>query len=123
VPPLRERRADIAALLTHFVAQLSAYHGTTPPRFSRAARAAILSYPWPGKHPMSDAVRLAWDAMPDPRFLVAFGACTISGGLYAESTSTERGFLAEVGPALYVPGCPPHPLTFVRAILDLLGVR
>jgi DNA-binding NtrC family response regulator len=48
VPPLRERRADIALLIGQFTAQLSAYHGTAPPRFSRAAKAALLSYDWPG---------------------------------------------------------------------------
>jgi len=70
---------------------------------------------------MADAVRLAWDAMPDPKFLVAVGACAISGGLYAEG-AVERSFLESVGPTLFVPGCPPHPLTFVLGILDLLGV-
>ncbi len=72
---------------------------------------------------MADAVRLTWDAMPDPRFVVAFGACTISGGLYEESPSLDRSFLADITPVLFVPGCPPHPLTFVNGILDLLGVR
>ncbi len=71
---------------------------------------------------MRDAVRLAWDAMPDPRFVVAVGACAISGGLYDGARGVERSFLDDVIPALYVPGCPPHPLTFVNAILDLLGV-
>jgi Ni,Fe-hydrogenase III small subunit/NAD-dependent dihydropyrimidine dehydrogenase PreA subunit len=71
---------------------------------------------------MTDAIRLAWDAMPDPRFVVVVGACAISGGLYDGASGVERGFLDEVIPALYVPGCPPHPLTFVNAILDLLGV-
>jgi Ni,Fe-hydrogenase III small subunit/ferredoxin len=71
---------------------------------------------------MADAVRLAWEAMPDPRFLVAFGACTISGGLYADAPAVDRSFLDEVGPTLLVPGCPPHPLTFVLGILDLLGI-
>lgn len=71
---------------------------------------------------MKDAVRLAWDAMPDPRFVVAVGACAISGGLYDGARGVERGFFDDVIPALYVPGCPPHPLTFVNAILDLLGV-
>lgn len=69
---------------------------------------------------MRDAVRLAWDAMPEPRFLVAVGACAISGGLH-DGPASDRRFLDEVGPALYVPGCPPHPLTFVNAVLDLLG--
>jgi len=72
---------------------------------------------------MADAVRLAWDAMPDPKFLVAFGACTISGGLYASASAVERSFLEEVGPSLWIPGCPPHPLTFIHGILDLLGIH
>ena len=71
---------------------------------------------------MKDAVRLAWEAMPEPRFVVAVGACAISGGLYDGARGVERGFLDEVIPSLYVPRCPPHPLTFVNAILDLLGV-
>jgi Ni,Fe-hydrogenase III small subunit len=72
---------------------------------------------------MADAVRLAWDAMPDPRFVVAFGACTISGGLYQDAPAIDRSFLSDVTPTLFVPGCPPHPLTFVAAIMDLLGIR
>ena len=72
---------------------------------------------------MQDAVRLAWEAMAEPRFVVAVGACAISGGLYDGARGVERGFLDAVVPALYVPGCPPHPLTFVNAILDLLGVE
>lgn len=71
---------------------------------------------------MAEAVQLSWDAMPEPRFVVAFGACAISGGPYMDSTALERGFLERVAPVLFVPGCPPHPLTFIAAILDLLGV-
>jgi Ni,Fe-hydrogenase III small subunit/NAD-dependent dihydropyrimidine dehydrogenase PreA subunit len=87
----------------------------------RHADALVLSGPL--TNTMADAVRLAWDAMPDPRFVVAFGACAISGGLYASAPALDRSFIDDVGPALYVPGCPPHPLTFVQAILDLLGVK
>lgn len=86
----------------------------------RHADALVLSGPLTRN--MQDAVRLAWDAMPEPRFLVAVGACAISGGLYAGAEGVKRGFLDEVGPALYVPGCPPHPLTFIHAILDFLGL-
>lgn len=71
---------------------------------------------------MKDAVRLAWDAMPAPRFLIAVGACAISGGLYEGASGVDRSFLESVGPALFVPGCPPHPLTFLNAILDFLGI-
>ena len=84
---------------------------------------------------MRDAVRLAWEAMPDPRFVIAVGACAISGGLYDGAPGVDRGshpgerprafpdFLDEVAPVLFVPGCPPHPLTFIQAILDLLRIR
>jgi Ni,Fe-hydrogenase III small subunit/Pyruvate/2-oxoacid:ferredoxin oxidoreductase delta subunit len=71
---------------------------------------------------MQDALRLAWDAMPEPRFVVAVGACAISGGLYDGASGVTRDFLESVGPSLFVPGCPPHPLTFVNAILEFLGV-
>jgi len=71
---------------------------------------------------MKAAVELAWEAMPDPRFLVAVGACAISGGLYEGAPGVDRTFLESVGPSLFVPGCPPHPLTFINAVLDFLGV-
>jgi DNA-binding NtrC family response regulator len=48
VPPLRDRRADIAPLLGQFVRQLSGKHDVSPPKFTRQARAVILRYDWPG---------------------------------------------------------------------------
>jgi DNA-binding NtrC family response regulator len=48
VPPLRDRRADIAPLVHQFVAELSAKHSVRPPRLSRATTAALQSYGWPG---------------------------------------------------------------------------
>jgi Ni,Fe-hydrogenase III small subunit/ferredoxin len=71
---------------------------------------------------MREALELTWKAMPAPKFVIACGACAISGGLYAESETLDRDFLARFGPALYVPGCPPHPLTLIQGILDVLGI-
>lgn len=48
VPPLRDRRADIAPLLSQFLAQLAARHGVQLPTFSRQAKAMLLRYNWPG---------------------------------------------------------------------------
>jgi DNA-binding NtrC family response regulator len=48
VPPLRERRADIAPLMQELTAQISSKHGTRPPKYSRLALAALRSYDWPG---------------------------------------------------------------------------
>lgn len=87
----------------------------------RHADALILSGPLTRN--MKTAVQLAWEAMPDPRFLVAVGACAISGGLYEGAAGVDRTFLQNVGPSLFVPGCPPHPLTFINAVLDFLGIE
>jgi len=68
--------------------------------------------------PVSKNMQLALDkthaAAPDPKFLIAAGACAISGGLY------EHGHLPAV-PALYIPGCPPHPATTLEALLRFTG--
>jgi DNA-binding NtrC family response regulator len=48
VPPLRERRGDIASLVRQFVAQLAAIHGSPAPRLSRAALATLRAHDWPG---------------------------------------------------------------------------
>jgi Ni,Fe-hydrogenase III small subunit/Pyruvate/2-oxoacid:ferredoxin oxidoreductase delta subunit len=85
----------------------------------RHADALVVSGPL--TRAMKDAVRMAWDAMAEPRFLVAVGACAISGGLYREASGIDREFFDSVGPSLFVPGCPPHPLTVLNALLDFLG--
>ena len=71
---------------------------------------------------MLPALRLCWDGMPAPKLVLAVGACAVSGGLYRTSDVVDRTFLDEFTPSLYVPGCPPHPLTFVTAVLDVLGI-
>lgn len=70
---------------------------------------------------MARAVQLCVDATPAPKFLVAVGACALSGGLFAGSPELDRQVLDTWPPTLAVPGCPVHPLTFAHAILDLLG--
>jgi DNA-binding NtrC family response regulator len=48
VPPLRDRRADVAPLVRQLTAELAARHGTKPPTFGRSAMAALHAYAWPG---------------------------------------------------------------------------
>ena len=71
---------------------------------------------------MMQALQICWDAIPQPKLLIAVGACAISGGVFAPSDSLQREFLEKYPPSLYVPGCPAHPLTFISGIMDLLGI-
>jgi Ni,Fe-hydrogenase III small subunit/ferredoxin len=71
---------------------------------------------------MAAALELAYAGMPEPKFVVSFGACAISGGPFEDSTALDRSFLDRFTPSLYVPGCPPHPLTFLNGLLELLGI-
>lgn len=72
---------------------------------------------------MSEALQLCWDGMASPKFVIAVGACAISGGPFAGADAVQRDFLSDFPPLLYVPGCPPHPLTFVCGVMDLLGIE
>lgn len=74
--------------------------------------------------PVTENMRLAlqktYDAVPSPKLVVAVGACAISGGPYADHPETHNGAAAFVPIDLFVPGCPPHPLTILHAMLELL---
>jgi Ni,Fe-hydrogenase III small subunit len=67
------------------------------------------------------ALRKTYDAVPAPKLVVAVGACAISGGPYVDHPEVHDGADAVVPVDLYVPGCPPHPLTILDALLRLLG--
>ncbi|HJV25067.1 MAG TPA: 4Fe-4S binding protein [Aromatoleum sp.] len=68
------------------------------------------------------ALQRCWEAIPDPKIVIAVGACAISGGVFAECNEIERRFLDNFKPSLYVPGCPAHPLSIIVGIMDLLGI-
>lgn len=75
--------------------------------------------------PVTAAMRLAlqktYDAVPPPKIVIAVGACAISGGPYLDHPEAHDGAGAVVPVDLWVPGCPPHPLTILDGLLRLLG--
>ena len=70
---------------------------------------------------METALKKTWDALPDPKVVIAVGACAISGGPYEGHSETRNGADTVVPVDLYIPGCPPHPLTILDGLLRLLG--
>ena len=70
---------------------------------------------------MRIAVRKTYEAIPDPKIVIAVGACAISGGIYAGHAEQHDGATTIVPVDLFIPGCPPHPLTILDGFLRLLG--
>ncbi len=70
---------------------------------------------------MREALRLAWEATPAPKLVIAVGACAISGGPFRDSPTQANGVPPEIPVDLYVAGCPPHPLTVLDGLLRVLG--
>jgi Ni,Fe-hydrogenase III small subunit/Pyruvate/2-oxoacid:ferredoxin oxidoreductase delta subunit len=70
---------------------------------------------------MRQALEKTYLAVPEPKIVIASGACAISGGLYAGMAETCGGVAGILTVDLFVPGCPPHPLTLLDGLLRLLG--
>lgn len=75
--------------------------------------------------PVSENMRSAlldtYAAVPAPKLVIAVGACAISGGPYFDNPEVHNGCGALVPVDLFIPGCPPHPMTILDGLLRLLG--
>lgn len=69
---------------------------------------------------MELALKETYDAVPAPKVVIAIGACAISGGPYVGSPDVRNGVEGIVPVDLYIPGCPPHPLTILDGLLRLI---
>ena len=77
--------------------------------------------------PVTNNMRLAlkktYDAIGEPKLVIACGACAISGGIYQTSEKASCGVEDIMKVDLYVPGCPPHPATLLEALVRFMGRR
>jgi len=65
---------------------------------------------------MAPNVRRIYNQMPDPKYVIAMGACGISGGIFRSSYNVVPGYNRIVPVDVYVPGCPPRPESLLHGI-------
>ncbi len=69
-------------------------------------------------HKLAPVLRKVYEQMTEPKWVVAFGTCTITGGLY-DNYAAVQGIDAIIPVDIYIPGCPPRPETVLDALMKL----
>jgi Ni,Fe-hydrogenase III small subunit/Pyruvate/2-oxoacid:ferredoxin oxidoreductase delta subunit len=73
---------------------------------------------------MEVALQKTYEAAPEPRIVVAVGACGCSGGIFGEGTYAAVGGVDRVLPVdVYIPGCPPRPQAIINGLFVAMGIR
>ena len=90
-------------------------------RFVASPRHAdVLMVTGPVTKNMREALLRTYDATPDPKWIVAVGACAVDGGVFAGSYAVEGGIKDAVPVDLTIRGCPPNPRQLLAGLLALL---
>jgi len=88
---------------------------TPSPRF-----ADLLLVTGPVTYAMREPLHRAYEAMPEPRWVMAVGTCAVSGGIASGGYACGNGLEGVLPVDLYLPGCPPNPAAIIEALLTFL---
>ena len=83
--------------------------------------ADVLMVTGPVTRNMEAALRLTYEAMPAPNYVVAVGDCACSGGMFADSYACVGPVSNAIPVDLRIPGCPPNPITLLKGLISLIG--
>lgn len=65
---------------------------------------------------MQDPLKRCYEAMAEPRLVVAVGSCAISGGVHGKGYTEANGVDGVIPVDVYIPGCPPHPWSIIYGV-------
>lgn len=91
--------------------------GAALPRFS-PRQADLLMVVGTVSHKIAPVLRHVYDQMTEPKWVMAFGVCTISGGFY-DNYATVQGIDSIIPVDIHVPGCPPRPEMVIDGLIRL----
>ncbi len=83
--------------------------------------ADVLMVTGPATQQMKDRLKLLHEQTPDPKFVVAIGACACSGGIFRHSYIPCLGIDTVIPVDVYIPGCPPKPEAIIYGVAQLLA--
>ena len=72
---------------------------------------------------MKLALKKTYDAMPAPKMVITLGNCALDGWVFKDSYYIELGVRNVLPVSIHIPGCPPSPLTIMRALLSFLKAQ
>ena len=111
--------AEIAALTNpYYDLERFGIHFVASPK-----HADMLLVTGPVTRNMAEAVRATYEAVPEPKLVVAVGACGASGGIFQGSYAIAGAVDAVIPVDGYIPGCPPTPAMLITGILEVLRRR
>jgi NADH-quinone oxidoreductase B subunit len=82
--------------------------------------ADVLLVTGPVTRNMEHALMQAYRATPEPKIVIAMGACACSGGIFKDCYATNNGLDKLVPVDVYIPGCPPRPQAIIQGIMIAL---
>jgi NADH-quinone oxidoreductase subunit B len=105
-----------------YMSLASSYHdldrfGAALPRFS-PRQADLLMVVGTVSHKLAPVLRHVYEQMTEPKWVMAFGVCTVSGGFY-DNYATVQGIDTIIPVDVYVPGCPPRPEMILDGLMKL----
>jgi NADH-quinone oxidoreductase subunit B len=121
VPGLAVEVLDIGLACCSLEIGAAVTSGLLAPTEGDQAQSSVLLVSGTVTDAMAPAVLAAWNALPEPKRAVSFGACANTGGPYWDAPTVLKGIDQVIPIEVYVPGCPPRPEALIAGLAELVA--